>query len=144
MTGLSGLTALDFTDDRLTTLLKRLSKAETWQLIEQQVDGGAVPRRGQLLRLRPSCAAGSSHPAVKFIRIDGAGRACTVPSRRDAGSVGRRQLPQLLFEGLKLLRRDAGRFCDQRPLHTCRQEAVDRADRSLLSARLQALLSARL
>ena len=29
MTGLSGLTALDFTDDRLTTLLKRLSKAET-------------------------------------------------------------------------------------------------------------------
>ena len=63
MTGLSGLTALDFTDDRLTTLLKRLSKAETWQLIEQQVDGGAVPRRGQLLQLRPSCAAGSSHPA---------------------------------------------------------------------------------
>ena len=82
MTGLSGLTALDFTDDRLTTLLKRLSKAETWQLIERPVDGGAVPRRGQLLRLRPSCAVDSSHPAVKFIRIDGAGRACTVPSRR--------------------------------------------------------------
>jgi hypothetical protein len=42
MTGLSGLTALDFTDDRLTTLLKRLSKVETWQLIERPVDGGAA------------------------------------------------------------------------------------------------------
>jgi hypothetical protein len=34
----------------------------------------------------------------------------------------------LLFDGLKLLRRDAGRFCDQRPLHTCGQEAVDRLE----------------
>ena len=46
---------------------------------ERPVDSSAVPRRGQLLWLRPSCAVDSSHPAVKFIRPDGAGRACTVP-----------------------------------------------------------------
>ena len=49
-------------------------------------------------------------------------------------------MPQLLFEDLKLLLRDAGRFCDQRPLHTCRQEAVDRLDLSLDLSFLSPLL----
>lgn len=37
ITGLTGLTELDFTDDRLTKLLTRLSRPELWQALEQEL-----------------------------------------------------------------------------------------------------------
>lgn len=37
ITGLSELSELDFTDDRLTILLRRLSQASTWQAIEKEL-----------------------------------------------------------------------------------------------------------
>ena len=37
ITGLTDLTALDFTDDRLTTLLERLSRPAIWEAIEQEL-----------------------------------------------------------------------------------------------------------
>lgn len=42
ITGLSGLTELDFTDDRLTKLLTRLSQPALWQAIEQEVGANLI------------------------------------------------------------------------------------------------------
>jgi transposase len=42
ITGLSGLTELDFTDDRLTKLLTRLSRPVLWQAIEQELGANLI------------------------------------------------------------------------------------------------------
>lgn len=42
ITGLSGLTELDFTDDRLTKLLMRLSRPVLWQAIEQELGANLI------------------------------------------------------------------------------------------------------
>lgn len=42
ITGLCELTELDFTDDRLTKLLARLSQPEVWQAIEQEVGANLI------------------------------------------------------------------------------------------------------
>jgi len=42
ITGLSGLSELDFTDDRLTKLLTRLSRPTVWQAIEQDVGANLI------------------------------------------------------------------------------------------------------
>ncbi len=42
ITGLTGLTELDFTDDRLTKLLTRLSRPVLWQAIEQELGANLI------------------------------------------------------------------------------------------------------
>jgi transposase len=42
ITGLTELTELDFTDDRLTKLLTRLSRSELWQAIEQELGANLI------------------------------------------------------------------------------------------------------
>lgn len=49
ITGLSELSELDFTDDRLTILLRRLSRASTWQAIEEDLGRNII----RVYQLRP-------------------------------------------------------------------------------------------
>jgi transposase len=61
ITGLSGLSELDFTDDRLTKLLERLSDALTWREIEQELGQSLIrvyELRPQRIRLDATTVSG--------------------------------------------------------------------------------------